>query len=186
MISEAIMILVEPIEKPELTDETGYDPDRPSKSQRKRDSTALQDLGEALVDLPAERLAKIEMPDSLRTAVRDAQRITKHEGRRRQMQYIGKLMRSVDPQPIQAALGALAGVSAAEKARMHRLENLRLRLLADENQTLAEIIGAHPGADLQQLRQLCRNARKEQEQHKPPRAFREIFRFLKSLEEPHG
>jgi ribosome-associated protein len=180
------MILVEPIEKPDLSGETGDDPDRPSKSQRKRDSTALQDLGEALVDLPAERLAKIVMPDNLRTALQDAQRITKHEGRRRQMQYIGKLMRAVDPQPIQAALDALAGVSAAEKARMHRLENLRLRLLEDESPALAEIVAAHPGADLQQLRQLCRNARKEHEQRRPPRAFREIFHFLKSLEEPHG
>ncbi|MCX7178945.1 MAG: DUF615 domain-containing protein [Proteobacteria bacterium] len=180
------MILVEPIEKPDLQGETGYDPDRPSKSQRKRDSTALQDLGEALVDLPAERLAKIDMPDLLRNAVRDAKRITKHEGRRRKMQYIGKLMRSTDPAPIQAALDAIAGVSAAEKARMHRFEHLRTRLLEDEQKTLAEIIATHPTADLQQLRQLCRNARKEHEQQRPPRAFREIFRFLKSLEESHG
>ncbi|MFA7270618.1 MAG: ribosome biogenesis factor YjgA [Sterolibacterium sp.] len=180
------MIPVEPIEKPNLPDETGYDPDRASKSQRKRESTALQDMGEALVSLSAERLAKIEMPDNLRQAVDDAKRITAHGGRRRQMQYIGKLMRSIDPLPIQAALDAIAGVSAAENARMHRLENLRLLLLEDEGTALAEIVAAHPGADLQQLRQLCRNARKEQEQHKPPRAFREIFRFLKSLEESHG
>jgi len=186
------MILVEPIEKPELNGETGYDPDRPStpdpkagtsKSQRKRDSSKLQDLGEALVDLPAERLAKIEMPDSLRLAVQDARRITKHEARRRQMQYIGKLMRSTDPAPIQAALDAVSGVSAAENQRMHRLERLRLSLLEDETAALAEIVAAHPAADLQQLRQLRRNALKEQEQSKPPRAFREIYRFLKTLEE---
>jgi len=158
----------------------------PSKSQRKRDSTALQDLGEALVDLSSERLAKIEMPGNLREAVLEAQRITKHGGRKRQLQYIGKLMRSVDPQPIREALDALAGVSAAEKARMHYLEALRARLLEDEPGTLAEIKAAHPETDLQQLRQLCRNARKEREQHKPPRAFREIFGFLKSLEESHG
>jgi len=186
------MIPVEPIEKPELSGETGYDPDRPStldpktgtsKSQRKRDSSALQDLGEALVDLPAERLAKIEMPDNLRLAVQDARRITKHEARRRQMQYIGKLMRSTDPVPIQAALDAIAGVSAAENQRMHRLERLRLKLLEDEPAALAEIVAAHPAADLQQLRQLRRNALKEQEQSRPPRTFREIYRFLKSLEE---
>ena len=174
---KVIMIPVEPTDYPEPQD---------SKSQRKRDSTALQDLGAALVELSPERLAKIEMPDNLREAVLEAQRITKHGGRKRQLQYIGKLMRSVDPQPIREALDALAGVSAAEKARMHHLENLRLRLLEDENQTLAEIIAAHPGADLQQLRQLCRNARKEHELQKPPRAYREIFRFLKSLEESHG
>ena len=103
------MIPVEPIEKPELNGESGYDPDRPSKSQKKRDSSRLQNLGEALVELSAERLAKIEMPDSLRLAVQEARRITKHEARRRQMQYIGKLMRSTDPLPIQAALDAVAG-----------------------------------------------------------------------------
>jgi len=123
------------------------------------------------------------MPDNLRQAIRDVQRIIKHEGRRRQMQYIGKLMRSVDPLPIRAALDAIAGVSAAENARMHRLERWRKLLLEDEAGALTEILVAHPGADLQQLRQLCRNARKEHEQSKPPRAFREIYRFLKSLEE---
>lgn len=177
------MIPVEPTEKPALHDETGYDPDRPSKSQRKRDSSALQDLGAALVELPAERLAKIEMPDSLRLAVQDARRITKHEARRRQMQYIGKLMRSADPAPIQAALDAIAGVSAAENQRMHRLERLRVQLLDDETAALSEIVAAYPRVDLQQLRQLRRSALKEREQSKPPRAFREIYRLLKSLED---
>lgn len=177
------MIPVEPTEKPALQDETGYDPDRPSKSQRKRDSSALQDLGAALVELPAERLAKIEMPDSLRLAVQDARRITKHEARRRQMQYIGKLMRSADPAPIQAALDAIAGVSAAENQRMHRLERLRVQLLDDETAALSEIVAAYPRVDLQQLRQLRRSALKEREQSKPPRAFREIYRLLKSLED---
>jgi len=186
------MIPVEPIEKLELYGETGYDPDRlstpdpkagTSKSQRKRDSSALQNLGAALVEFPAERLAKIAMPDNLRLAVQDARRITKHEARRRQMQYIGKLMRSADPEPIQAALDAIAGMSAVENQRMHRLERLRLKLLEDEPAALAEIVAAHPVADLQLLRQLRRNALKEHEQSRPPRAFREIYRFLKSLEE---
>jgi len=186
------MIPVEPHKKPEQPEEADADFDGPStleskagtsKSQRKRDSTALQKLGAALVDLSVERLAKIEMPDGLRLAVQDARRITKHEARRRQMQYIGKLMRSTDPVPIQAALDAVSGVSAAENQRMHRLERLRLSLLEDETAALAEIVAAHPAADLQQLRQLRRNALKEQEQSKPPRAFREIYRFLKTLEE---
>lgn len=180
------MILVEALIKPDLSDEASKEYSGPSKSQRKRDSTALQELGEALVALPAERLAKIEMPDNLRLAVQDAQRITKHEARRRQMQYIGKLMRSTDPLPIQAELDAIAGVSAAENARMHRLERWRKLLLEDEAGAIAEILAAHPGADLQQLRQFCRNARREHEQNKPPRAFREIYRFLKLLEDSHG
>jgi ribosome-associated protein len=160
--------------------------DRPSKTQRKRESSALQDLGAALVELSAEQLAKIDMTDSLRIAVRDAKRITRHEARRRQMQYIGKLMRSTDPQPIQAALDEIAGVSTAATERMHRLERLRSRLLEDEAAALDEITARYPGtagADLQQLRQLRRNALKEHEQNKPPRSFREIFRTLKSLED---
>jgi ribosome-associated protein len=180
------MIPVDTQKKPEEyveNDESGDEYDRPSKSQRKRESTALQDLGAALVELSAERLAKIEMTDSLRDAIRDAQRITKHEARRRQMQYIGKLMRSADTEPIRAALDAMAGVSAAENAHLHRLERLRLQLLEDESAALAEIVAAWPGSDLQQLRQLRRNALKEEEQGKPPRAFREIFRVLKSLAE---
>ncbi len=181
-----------PVDTPKKPDESAEHPDhadaddeysRPSKSQRKRESSALQDLGAALVELPAERLAKIDMSDSLRDAIHDARRITKHEARRRQMQYIGKLMRSVDPAPIQAALDAIAGVSRVENERMHRLERQRLRLLEDEAPVLAEIAAAHPGADLHHLRQLRRNAIREKEQNRPPRAFREIFHLLKELEE---
>ena len=167
-----------PVE-PTQTDTGGTD--RPSKSQIKRDMTALQDLGAQLVALSAERLARIDMPDALRDAVREAQRISKHEAKRRQLQYIGRLMRSADPAPIQAALDEINGVSAAANARQHRLEQLRTRLLADEG-VLGELAAAHPGIDLQHLRQLRRNALKEQELGKPPRAFRELFRVLRELQ----
>ena len=155
----------------------------PSKSQKKRDMTALQDLGAALVELPADRLSKLEMPDALRLAITEARRMTKHEARRRQMQYIGKLMRSADAAPLQAAVDSVRGASAAESARLHRLERLRQRLLDDERGALEEIAAAHPGADLQQLRQLRRNTLKEREQDKPPRAYREIFKLLRQLDE---
>jgi ribosome-associated protein len=155
--------------------------DRPSKSQRKRDSDALQNLGKELLELSAERLAKIAMSDNLRTALREAQRMTKHEARRRQLQYIGKLMRSEDITPIRAALDALAGVSNAENRRLHQLERLREQLLDDETAALNAITATHPHADLQHLRQLRRNALKEKEQNKPPRAYREIFQVLKTL-----
>ena len=148
--------------------------------------TALQTLGQALVEMPADRLAKVEMPDLLRRAILDARRFTKHEAKRRQMQYIGKLMRGVEAQPLQAAVDALRGLSAAETARLHRRERLRTRLLDDEAGALEEISLAHPGADLQQLRQLRRNTLKEREQNKPPRAYREIFRVLRELEDRHG
>jgi ribosome-associated protein len=155
--------------------------ERPSKSQKKRDMHALQALGAALVDLAPARLARIEMPEELRGAVRAAQGMTKHEARRRQLQYIGRLMRDADPAPIRAALDALNGANAEETARQHRLERLRERLLADET-ALTEIGAAHPGADLTRLRQLRRNALKEQAEGRPPRAYSELFRTLRELE----
>ena len=153
----------------------------PSKTRRKKDMQALQDLGEQLVALSAERLAKVPLPESLADAVHEAHRITSHEGRRRQMQYIGRLMRGVDPAPIQAALEALSGSSKEEVARQHRIERLRLELLEDEG-VLHRIANSWPGADLQHLRVLRRNAIKEKEQNKPPRAFRELFKVLRGLD----
>lgn len=155
--------------------------DGPSKSSLKREMHALQDLGEQLVALSSDRLAKVPMPEELFAAVKDAQRISKHGARRRQLQYIGKLMRHIDPAPIQAQLDAFNGVSKAEVARQHRLERLRNELL-DDDKVLGRIAETWPGADLQHLRTLRRNALKEREQSKPPRAFREIFRVLRDLD----
>ena len=104
----------------------------PSKSQLKREMTALQDLGAELVELSRERLAKIEMPERLRDALLDAQRFTKHEARRRQMQYIGKIMRDIDAAPLRAAMDEIKGVSEAANIRQHQLERLRTRLMEDE------------------------------------------------------
>jgi ribosome-associated protein len=154
---------------------------RPSKSAKKREMDALQDLGTQLVALSVDRLKKINLPDNLREAVREAQRISSHGAKRRQFQLIGKLMRDIDPAPIQEALDEVNGISAAATARMHHLEKLRIRLLEDEK-VLGEIAAAHPDADLQRLRQLRRNALKEQELSKPPRAFRELFKVLRELE----
>lgn len=175
------MIPVHPEYDPEDPQTDQYD--RPSKSQLKRDMDALQALGERLVELGSERLAKVEMPDELRLAVKEAQRITAHGGRRRQMQYIGRLMRGVDPAPIQAALDEFDGVSAAAKARQHALERLRERFLEDES-VLNEIASRAATADFQHLRQLRRNALKEKAEGKPPRAYRELFRVLRDLDAP--
>ncbi|MDT3737828.1 MAG: ribosome biogenesis factor YjgA [Denitratisoma sp.] len=156
-------------------------PERPSKSQRKRDMHALQDMGAELVELSPERLARIDMPEPLRGAIREAQRLTRHEARRRQLQYIGRLMRDADPAPIREALDAVKGASAIENARQHRLERLRERLLQDEA-VLTEIGAAHPGADITRLRQLRRSALKDRDEGRPPRAFRELFRLLRELD----
>ena len=152
----------------------------PSKSQLKREMTALQELGEELVGLSRERLAKIDMPERLRDAILDAQRITKHEARRRQMQYIGKIMRDVDAGPLREALDELKGLSAAANARQHHLENLRTRLMEDEA-AFGDLAREFPAADIQHLRQLRRNALREAEQGRPPRAYRELFRELREL-----
>jgi len=170
-------------EKP--AEEFDDQPERPSKSAKKREMHALQALGEELVALPADRLLRIELPDELRSAIAAYQRFPKHEAKRRQMQYIGRLMRSVDPEPIRAVLEKLSGASKAEAARFKRLEKLRDDFLADEQQAGA-IVAAWPDADLQHLRALRRNALNERDQNKPPRAYRELFRVLRELEQAHA
>lgn len=152
-----------------------------SKTRKKQQMDALQELGEELAELPADSLKRIDIPEHLRDALQAAQRITAHGAKRRQLQYIGKLMRDIEPEPIRAALANLRGESAVEVARMHRLERLRTRLMEDEK-TLAEIAETFPGADLQHLRALRRSAVKEHEGQKPPRSYRAIFQELKTLE----
>ncbi|MCL2590118.1 MAG: DUF615 domain-containing protein [Betaproteobacteria bacterium] len=154
----------------------------PSKSRRKREMQSLQDLGAQLLVLSPGQLEKFSLPGELLAAIAEARRFTrKDEALRRQIQYIGKLMRNVDPEPIRTQFAALRGESASEIARLHRLEQLRDELLADE-QTVEKIIHEWPGADTQRLRTLRRNALKEREQQRPPRAYREIFKVLRDLE----
>ena len=172
---KAIILPVEP------DDNTNEAYDRPSKSSLKRAMHDLQATGDELVALSTDQLKKIDLPEDLRDAVRDAQRFTSHGARRRQLQFIGKLMRNIDPAPIREALDELKGLSAAATARMHALERLRSRFLEDEA-VIQEIAERYPQADFQQLRQLRRNAMKEQQQGKPPRAYRELYRALRTLE----
>ena len=153
-----------------------------SKTRRKQAMEELQSLGEELVELPADRVKRINIPEDLRDAVSEAQRMPRHdEARRRQMQYIGKLMRGIEPEPIRAALAEVRGESAGETAKLHRIEKLRTDLLADEK-VLHEIATLYPSVDLQHLRSLRRSALKEQEQNKPPRSYRAIFQLFKTLE----
>lgn len=151
---------------------------RPSKSQKKREMHALQDLDEELVKLSQDRLDKLDLPDALYDAVMDARRFTKHEARRRQMQFIGKVMRDIDTEPIAEQLAEIKGESATAKAEFHALERWRDRLLADDA-ALTEWLAQHPSGDSQQLRNLIRNARKEAAAGKPPKSSRELFRWLR-------
>jgi ribosome-associated protein len=152
-----------------------------SKTRRKREMTELQSLGAALAGLPESQLDQMQLEAKLRQALTDAKRITSHEAKRRQIQYIGRLMREVDPEPIRARLAAVEGRSAQASAAHRRLEAWRERLLADDG-ALTVFALEHPRADLQEIRSLIRSARKEQKEGKPPRAYRELFRVLKTIE----
>jgi ribosome-associated protein len=161
----------------DFTEDTG----RPSKTKQKEAMHELRDLGAELVELSVGQLKRIKLPETIYDAVRDCQKITAHGARRRQVAYLGKLMRSVDDEPIRAGLAMLRGESSAETARLHRLERFRTRLLEDEA-VLAEIAALWPTVDLQHLRTLRRNALKEQENNKPPKNFRAIFQVLQELD----
>jgi ribosome-associated protein len=151
-----------------------------SKTKRKRGAHALQDLGEELVRLTDAQLAQLALPERLLDAVQQAQRINKFGALRRQLQYIGRLMRDFDCAPIAAQLQAWKGQSREATAYLHRLERWRERLLEDDD-ALTEFAAAHAGCDLTQLRALIRAARKEQETQAAPRSFRELFQALKAI-----
>ena len=152
----------------------------PSKTKIKKQMHALQDLGEELVKLSKEHLAEIEIPDNLRLAVREVKKMKSFGAINRQMQYIGKLMRDVDSAPIQAKLAEWNGTSRQHIAWLHQVERWRDRLLAQPD-ALTELLAANPGADVQHLRSLIRNALKEKELNKPPKNYREIFQVLRDI-----
>lgn len=164
-----------------LEEEPGQEP--VSKSQRKRESHALQALGEALAALSPERLAGMPLPEMLREAVLEAQRIRQRGAHKRQLQYIGRLMREVDAGPIQAALDVLQQNTHEAVARQHRLERWRDRLLEEGDGALGSLLEEYPAADRQYVRQLVRNAQRERERGQPPRHSRSLFRYLRELDE---
>jgi ribosome-associated protein len=152
----------------------------PSKTKVKKQMHELRDLGVELTELSKDQLAQLDIPENLRDAIREMQRINKFGAQRRQRQYIGKLMREVDTAPIIAKLDAWKGVSQSHVAYQHLLERWRDRLL-ESDQALTELLAAHPDADAQHLRTLIRNAQKEKAAEKPPKSFRDIFQVLKEI-----
>ena len=157
--------------------------ERPSKSEMKRQVDALQKLGEALVAEPRDRVKRVPMPEDVRDAILECQTITNHEGRRRQMQFVGKKMRTLDEAEIaaiQQTIDGWKGASKSDTAAMHALERRRDKLLADDK-ALTVLLSENPELDVQHLRTLIRNARKEQAESKPPKAYRELFQILKDL-----
>jgi len=155
------------------------DPDAlTSKTRRKKDMLALQELGVQLVALNEEQLQAMQLPDSLLEAVREARRLSKHEARRRQMQFIGRLMRDVDAAPIRARLEQWRGQGREHTAQLHAIERWREQLLAGDA-ALALFLNEYPAADSQKLRTLIRNARREQSAALAPKSYRELFRVLR-------
>ena len=157
--------------------------ERPSKSELKRQMTVLQKLGEELVNEARDRVKRVPMPEDVRDAILMCQTITNHEGRRRQMQFVGKKMRTLDEAEIaviQQTIDSWKGMSKADTAALHALERRRDKLLTDDK-ALTVLLSENPELDVHHLRTLIRNARKEQAENKPPKAYREIFQILKQI-----
>jgi len=151
-----------------------------SKSQAKREMLALQSLGEKLFNLSEDQITKIEMPQELREALLFAKTIRKGEARRRQLQYVGALMREVDPEPIRKALDDIQRGYDRDVDRFREVERWRDELVAGNDAILDEIVNRFPGADRRNLLLLIRKARTE---NRTPKASRALFRFLKELHE---
>ena len=167
----------------DITDFThGDDWDREegkSKTQIKKEMTALQELGEELVSLSAANRAKLPLDAELLDALQLADKLVrKHEALRRHIQFIGRLMRTRDLEPLQRALAVVRNTNQAATRKFHLVEDWRDKLIAS-NDALTDFVAAYPQVDVQQLRTLIRNAKKEQEKNQPPKAFRELFQLIK-------
>ena len=149
-----------------------------SKSQRKRDMHALQALGKTLIELPQEKLAKMDLPEPLRDAVMEARRISARGALRRQLQYVGRLMRDVDADRIRSQVEVIEAGSARNTAILHRSERWRTELLEDAD-AMSRFVSTFPEADTQHLRTLIRNAKREKAEEKPPRSFRQLLRDVR-------
>ena len=157
---------------------------RPSKTQLKEKSHELQKLGEEVAALSDERLARLELPDALREAIMTLRKTRSHEGRRRQMQYVGKRMRSADEATLREAVSEAAVGSARATLVLHEVERWRDALIADDD-ALTRWLAEHPETDTQQLRSLVRAARRDTAALGPearqPRSSRELFQFIKPM-----
>lgn len=178
-------------QNPDLNDAAGTQPSAPienkyvgriSKTQAKKASHDLQDLGEAVVALPADRLKDLALDEGLMYAIEQYKKTKTHEGRRRQMQYIGKLMRRADPAPMQEAVAAMNLGQAKDALTLHQAERWRAELLADDA-ALTTWMQDHPQTDLQQLRSLVRSARKDAAavpEKRSGKAVRDLFKFIRA------
>lgn len=158
------------------------EPEVKSRSQKKRESTSMQRMGEDLTKLSTSVLKGLGLPPFLVEAVREYGTMTTHESRRRQMQFIGRMMREVeDPEGLSERLAALKEGKQTEAEAFHHLEQIRERLMNEDGAVMAELLENYPDLDVQHMRQLVRNAKKEQEKAKPPKSYRALFRYLRDM-----
>jgi ribosome-associated protein len=161
------------------------DGDFVSKTKLKAEADAQQAIGKKLLELPKDKLNRLQLEEALLEAIIEAKRLTANGAIRRQLQYIGRLMRDIDTAPIVEQLSRWEGKHNEENARFHMLERWRDRLIADASgsSVLQELVPLHPHIDIQQLRTLSRNAQKEQQANKPPKSSRELFKLLREASE---
>lgn len=154
----------------------------PSKTARKKQAQALQDLGLALSRLPDEQRRAVSMPDDLREAIEGYLKTRSHEGRRRQLQFVGKLLRRVDPAPLVEAVERFHSGRSADAERLHTIERWRDALIADD-EAITRWVAAHPETDVQQLRSLIRIARADgagqDAEQRQPKSYRQLFRLIR-------
>jgi ribosome-associated protein len=158
-----------------------------SKTKRKAEADAQQMVGKKLIDLPKDKLEKLNLPESLYEAVKEAKRLTANGAIRRQLQYIGRLMRDTEIEPIVEQLSRWEGKNSEENARFHALERWRDRLIEEsattQSDVLQEFVSHYPHVEIQQIRTLSRNAHKEHATNKPPKSSRELFKLLREITE---
>ncbi|MBI4847809.1 MAG: DUF615 domain-containing protein [Nitrospirae bacterium] len=157
-----------------------------SKTQRKKEAEALQKVGKRLMELPPEQFKGINLPEEIYNAVKHAKTIKARGGLRRQMQYIGVLMRRYDPAPILEALQNIEEGNYKKTSAFKEIEQWRDELVAGNESLIEVILKKCPDADRQQLAQLVHNALTEREHNHPPKVFRELFRYLKKIRTDAG
>jgi ribosome-associated protein len=156
----------------------------PSKSQLKRDAHALQKLGAALVDIPENDWLTLQLPEALMSALRDAKRMPSRGARKRQLQYIGKLMREIDPEPVRRYFDDLRNEARRQTRRHQEAENWRERMIGEGDSAIDAWLLEHPDADRQHLRRLVRQARKERDADETPKSSRALFRYIRDSARP--
>ncbi|NJB67575.1 ribosome-associated protein [Desulfobaculum xiamenense] len=160
------------------------EPERKSKSQKKREMIALQEMGERLCSMPPDTVRRLPIPKPLIEAALAYKDVRSHEARRRHMQYMGRLMREAsDLEAITEALEGFQTVQQADNRHFQKLEKWRDALISGDADMIETIVAEHPAADRQRLRQLARNAAREAEGNKPPKSARLLFRYLRELSE---